>query len=86
MNASALSSGRLRTMLNSFPSRDDTPVILCIGTDRIIGDCLGPMVGSMLSKESRNRLPIYGTLDHTVHALNLPETCDHIKRSTTAVS
>ena len=49
MNASALSSGRLRTMLNSFPSRDDTPVILC-------------------------------TLDHTVHALNLPETCDHIKK------
>ena len=80
MSASALSSGRLRTMLNSFPSRDDTPVILCIGTDRIIGDCLGPMVGSMLSKESRNRLPIYGTLDHTVHALNLPETCDHIKK------
>lgn len=80
MNHSALSSGRLRTMLSAFPGCGASPVILCIGTDRIIGDCLGPMVGSMLSKESGSRLCVYGTLEHTVHALNLTETCAHIKK------
>lgn len=55
------------------------PVILCIGTDRIIGDCLGPLVGSKLARTGL--LPyIYGTLDAPVHALNLKETLDKIKK------
>lgn len=61
------------------------PVILCIGTDRLIGDSLGPMVGTMLTRLCKN-LPdsqrpfIYGTLHSTVHALNLTETNIQIKK------
>ncbi len=50
-------------------------LILCIGTDRSTGDCLGPLVGSKLS--SLGCLPpgvkIFGTLDEPVHAGNLDE-------------
>ena len=55
-------------------------VILCIGTDRSTGDCLGPLIGSKL----RNRLPpeveIYGTLDEPVHAVNLNDVLQKINR------
>lgn len=29
---------------------DENTVIVCIGTDRAIGDALGPLVGTMLKK------------------------------------
>ena len=52
-------------------------VILCIGTDRATGDCLGPLVGDQL-KKSLPKLPVYGTLKEPVHALNLDEVIKHI--------
>ena len=49
--------------------------IICIGTDRSTGDCLGPLVGSKLS--SLGSLPpgvrLFGTLDEPVHAANLDD-------------
>ena len=47
------------------------PVFLCIGTDRMTGDCLGPLVGEKLQKSYPNHNCIFGTLEHPVHALNL---------------
>ena len=47
-----------------------TPVILCIGTDRATGDCLGPLVGEQLYNYNRN-FNVLGTLGYPVHALNL---------------
>lgn len=49
-------------------------VILCIGSDRITGDSLGPLVGHNLSKRALQNTYIYGTLAQPVHALNLNET------------
>lgn len=54
------------------------PVILCIGTDRLIGDSLGPMVGSLLVR-SGCPFPVYGTLASPVHALNLAERTAELK-------
>ncbi|WP_297520966.1 spore protease YyaC [uncultured Clostridium sp.] len=45
-------------------------IIICIGTDKCIGDCLGPLIGSSLL-EKNFPLPIYGTLEHPIHALNI---------------
>ena len=56
------------------------PVILCIGTDRIIGDSLGPLVGSMLLKENCKGLPVYGTLSAPVHALHLDSVLKEIHK------
>jgi putative sporulation protein YyaC len=56
----------------------DKCIILCIGTDRFIGDCLGPLTGTLLSKLSLT-VPILGTLENPVHAVNLKSTISHIK-------
>ncbi len=62
---------------NNADTRDI--VIICIGSDRATGDCLGPLVGNRLIKCG---LPVsvYGTLDSPVHARNLSETLDKIHR------
>lgn len=53
-------------------------VLLCIGTDRATGDCLGPIVGYKLSKRYNNKIHIYGTLNQPVHAQNLSKTVEKI--------
>lgn len=57
------------------------PVLLCIGTDRVTGDSLGPMVGSSLQKRYQKSIPVFGTLEMPVHALNLEKTILKIKDS-----
>lgn len=56
----------------------DKCIILCIGTDRFIGDCLGPLTGTLLSKLSLP-IPVLGTLENPVHAVNLRRTISHVK-------
>lgn len=58
---------------------DDT-VIVCIGTDKCIGDCLGPLVGTLL-KDNLLPLPIYGTVSNPVHALNINNYLNIIKQN-----
>lgn len=75
----------LHRMLTDFCTPPSSPVILCIGTDRIIGDSLGPVTGSMLAHKSKaypsiSCLSIYGTLTSPVHALNLNESLSEIKK------
>jgi len=52
--------------------------IICIGTDKCIVDSLGPLVGTMLTKENLP-IDIYGTLDKPVHAININEYVNTIK-------
>lgn len=70
-----LTSDRLNDLLGV-----SSPVFLCIGTDRIIGDSLGPMVGSMLERESCGQIPVFGTLQKPVHAMNLHQISEQIKK------
>ncbi|OPJ56062.1 spore protease YyaC [Alkalithermobacter paradoxus] len=53
-------------------------VIICIGTDRCIGDSLGPIIGTML-KNSDYKYPVYGTLESPIHALNIYESLKEIR-------
>ncbi|MFZ5353339.1 MAG: spore protease YyaC [Bacillota bacterium] len=57
---------------------DIRSLILCIGTDRYIGDCLGPVTGSLLKKNGLKQ-PVLGTLENPVHAVNLKKYISHIK-------
>lgn len=57
---------------------EDTAVI-CIGTDRCIVDCLGPLVGTML-KNKKIPLKIYGTLKEPVHAVNFTKRIELINK------
>lgn len=55
-------------------------VFLCIGSDRMTGDCLGPYVGCLLNRQKIQGISIYGTLFHPVHALNLLKTTAEIQK------
>jgi len=56
------------------------PVIVCIGTDRSTGDSLGPLVGYKLRSLLKKPYPLYGTLDAPVHAKNLNQCVETIRR------
>lgn len=79
----ASASAELSHLLRKCVSRADRAweeiVFLCIGSDRITGDSLGPLVGHQLSKYHWSHIRIYGTLDYPVHALNLEATLSRIK-------
>lgn len=57
---------------------DDKYLVLCIGTDRYIGDCLGPLVGTMLERMEIN-CPVFGTLEEPIHAVNLRKQLTNIE-------
>ena len=71
-----LESGKPAPFL--FPI-DKELVWVCIGTDRVTGDSLGPFVGTMLTEAGVPN--VYGTLDHPVHALNLAKTLKRIEEA-----
>jgi len=56
----------------------DELVFLCVGSDRITGDSLGPLCGHQLSRYIWKNSYVYGTLEQPVHALNLAETKQRI--------
>ena len=60
-NAADKVAGELSPLLFS------PPVFLCIGSDRVTGDSLGPIIGELLSTAA----PVYGNLAIPVTALNL---------------
>lgn len=53
--------------------------VICIGTDRSTGDCLGPLVGTKLTRELRADVIVLGTLMQPVHAVNLQETVSSLR-------
>ncbi|SHK48250.1 spore protease YyaC [Paramaledivibacter caminithermalis] len=58
--------------IQSFIKENEKITIVCIGTDRIIPDSLGPMIGTMLSENIlSNNIKIIGTLESPLHALNM---------------
>lgn len=67
--------------MRDLNTKNRTVVILCIGTDRVTGDSLGPLVGYKLSKRRLNFVKVYGTLSNPVHALNLEEVTNEIYSS-----
>lgn len=57
---------------------DEEPVILCIGSETFVEDCLGPLVGTLL-KSKGCPCYVYGTLDAPVHSQNLQSAYSFIK-------
>ncbi len=82
--ASSKVSSLLIDYLNSYYNNHyDELLILCIGTDRSTGDCLGPLTGYKLFQYVKNyeKVHVIGTLDEPVHAKNLSLKIDEIKRN-----
>lgn len=81
-NAAYDLSAEVFKMINDLDSAYKEMVVLCIGTDRSTGDCLGPLVGYKLnSLYNCKGVSIFGTLDSPVHAKNLSLYIDEIYSS-----
>ena len=46
-------------------------VVLCIGSDKVVGDSLGPAIGTMLIEGLQTDVIVYGSLAVNVNAKNL---------------
>lgn len=71
----------LKLLLKTPIEKEQDIVLVCIGSDRATGDCLGPLVGYKLSKLRYPKLHIYGNLSAPVHAKNLDKTLLDIEQS-----
>lgn len=72
----------LQGLLEKYYYADRDIVLVCIGSDRATGDCLGPIVGHKLGLHERhlkkNGFHLYGTLEKPIHAKNLEATINFI--------
>lgn len=48
--------------------RTYSPVIICVGSDLVVGDTLGPFIGTLLQSALKGKAFIYGTLDSPITA------------------
>lgn len=64
----------VKTLYNST-----VPVIVCVGTDLIVGDSLGPLVGSRLKTALNGSAFIYGTLDNPITAKEVTIISEKLK-------
>lgn len=64
--------------LENLFKENKTIIFLCIGTDRVSGDALGPLVGYKLKNMHKNNVFVYGTLENPVHSCNLVQILNKI--------
>ena len=57
------------------------PVILCIGSDLAIGDCLGPVTGTLLKRRLGGHGIVYGTLRAPVTAKEVNYVGEFLKKT-----
>lgn len=63
----------LISVLHSLLKEEKPPVVLCIGSDLVSGDSLGPIVGTLLAERTKE-LPVY-----VYGSLSAPVTAKEIK-------
>ena len=54
------------------------PIICCIGTDAVIGDSLGPLVGTLLKEKLLGKTYVYGTLNMPITAKDIDKLSDYL--------
>ena len=56
-----MASSGISLALQNF-LRGKLPVVVCVGSDLTIGDSVGPVCGSLLTRQKQAHLFVYGTL------------------------
>ena len=80
-SASELLARKFLHCLHKIPFYWEDLIFLCIGSDRITGDSLGPLIGRELTRHKNNRYYVYGTPENPVHAMNLNDYLTEISSS-----
>ncbi len=68
-NAALMVKNTLKPIIYEKMNTHTHIVVLCIGTDRVTGDSLGPFVGDRLTE--KGGVWVFGTIHKPVHAKNL---------------
>lgn len=63
--------------LNKYVEKDREIIFFCIGTDRVIGDCVGPITGSLLKNKYGNK-NIYGDLEENLTYENIEDKLNEV--------
>ncbi|MBP3707815.1 MAG: spore protease YyaC [Clostridia bacterium] len=63
--------------LNKYVEKDKNIIFFCIGTDRVIGDCVGPITGSLLKNKYGNK-NIYGDLEENLTYENIEDKLNEV--------
>ena len=72
-------SNHLIQYIRDFINNNEEVIIVNIGTDKMIYDVLSPLLGTIL-KENNCSLTVYGTIDNPIHAMNLKDRLEKIKK------
>lgn len=56
------------------------PVFVCIGTDAVSGDSLGPLIGTLLAQKLCGKTYVFGTLERPLTARDVNSAAEFIKR------
>ena len=72
-----INNGEIAREITRCLPKNKQIVVIAIGSDRVTGDCLGPLVGHMLANTG---IMVYGDLVSPVTALSVEETYDVIKK------
>ena len=58
---------------------DEPTVFMCIGTEKVFSDSLGPRVGTLLNEQLNRAIFVYGLCDQNITAENLQYSYNFIK-------
>ncbi len=70
--------GICQSLVSCNPS-NKKPILICIGSDLVLGDSLGPLVGTLLRKKNV-RSYIYGTLNYPITSREVEYARTYIKQ------
>ena len=54
-------------------------VFMCVGSDKVVGDSLAPIVGEYLTKKFKIKAYVYGSLKNPITAINVLSAYNYIK-------
>ena len=67
---------------SNTPPRPTLPIVVCVGSDLVIGDSLGPLTGSMLAFKTQGLgAYIYGTLQAPITAKEVKYLKDFLRKT-----
>lgn len=68
----------IKNALENFNKKNNIPIIVCVGSDLVLGDSLGPLVGTLLKKKNIKTY-IYGNLNFPITAKEVEYAKNYIK-------
>ncbi|MBO7344320.1 MAG: spore protease YyaC [Clostridia bacterium] len=70
--------GISQSLINCNPE-NKKPILICIGSDLVLGDSLGPLVGTLLRKKNVRSF-IYGTLNYPITSKEVEYARTYVKQ------